>query len=96
MTDTDSARLEAVVSGRVTGVFYRRFVLTEASNLGLRGFTRNLRDGRVEVVAEGERSKLEALIERLRVGPPNALVREVEVEWAECRNEFDGFHIEYS
>ena len=92
----DKASLRAVVSGGVQGVFYRMFVLREANGLGLCGSVRNLPDGRVEVTAEGERQKLEQLVQRLRKGPPNARVSEVTAEWDEYRHEYDSFQIEYS
>ena len=90
------ASLHALVSGRVQGVFYRMFVMREASGLGLCGCVRNLRDGRVEVAAEGERQKLEQLVRRLSTGPPNAQVSDIATEWAEYRREYDSFQIEYS
>jgi acylphosphatase len=92
----DKATLYAVVSGRVQGVFYRMFVMREANGLGLRGGVRNLLDGRVEVTAEGERQKLEQLVQRLRMGPPKAQVSDVTVEWDEYRHDHDGFEIEYT
>jgi len=92
----DRASLRAVVSGRVQGVFYRAFVEREASGLGLRGRVRNLPDGRVEVNAEGERDKLERLVQRLRKGPPRALVADVATELCEHRGEYDDFRIDYS
>ncbi len=92
----DMFRVHAFVSGRVQGVFYRMFVIREATGLGLHGIVRNLRDGRVEVVAEGDREKLRSLVQRLRKGPSGALVREVAEEWESCQHEFDDFHIEYS
>ena len=89
------ARLLAFSSGRVTGVFYRMFVLKEAQALGLTGYVRNLIDGRVEVVAEGPRAKLQRLVERLHKGPRGAAVEHVETEWGDCLNEYDGFRIDY-
>jgi acylphosphatase len=53
-----SARLRAVVHGYVQGVGFRFFARREALMLGLRGYTRNLPDGSVEVVAEGQRQQL--------------------------------------
>jgi acylphosphatase len=93
---TDRASLRAVVSGRVQGVFYRMFVLREANGLGLCGMVRNLLDGRVEVTTEGDRQKLEQLVQRLREGPPKAQVSDVTTEWDEYRQEYDSFQIEYS
>lgn len=83
------------VSGRVQGVFFRMFTVKEARALGLCGRVRNISDGRVEVFAEGEREKLERLIERLKVGPPGAVVEKVQVDWGEYQHEFDDFQIDY-
>ena len=85
-----------MVSGRVQGVFYRMFVVREASGLGLCGIVRNLPDGRVEVTAEGDRQELEQLVQRLRKGPPKAQVSDVTAEWDEYRHEHDGFQMEYN
>ncbi|MEO8138051.1 MAG: acylphosphatase [Gemmatimonadota bacterium] len=70
--------LRYLVRGRVQGVGFRYFVLRHATALGLVGWTRNLPDGRVEVVAEGEAPALETLEGQLRVGPPHSQVDAVE------------------
>ena len=64
-----------------------------ARTLGVTGWIRNLRDGRVEAVAEGEKTGLDELIEFCHAGPPGARVREVAVEWSDFRGEFRGFRI---
>jgi len=87
------ARLQAFVTGRVQGVFYRASAAAEARRLQVRGFARNLADGSVEIVAEGERTALEALLEWARKGPPQANVKEVQVEWAAYHGDFDQFRI---
>ncbi|HEY0010977.1 MAG TPA: acylphosphatase [Candidatus Paceibacterota bacterium] len=89
-------RLEAVVSGKVQGVWYRDFVVREASALGLTGTTSNLPDGTVRVVAEGPREKLEALIGRLHEGPPLARVSGVVPVYLPATEEYDGFAIAYA
>jgi acylphosphatase len=81
-----------LVSGRVQGVGYRYFVFREAQHLGLSGFVRNLRDGRVEVVAAGSEEKLGRLEALLWRGPLMANVEMVEVEPAEAPEQ-DGFYI---
>jgi acylphosphatase len=90
------AALHAVVSGIVQGVFYRGFVLREATRLGLCGRVRNLTDGRVEVEAEGERQELERLVRRLRRGPPSADVSDVTTEWTDYGHEYEDFRVDYS
>lgn len=62
------------VSGRVQGVFFRASARAEAERLGVRGYARNLADGRVEVLAEGSSAALAALERWLRAGPPQAQV----------------------
>ncbi len=68
-----------LVRGRVQGVGYRYFVLRQADAFGVTGFARNRADGSVEVVAEGHRDDIEALLEALHSGPPGALVSRVEI-----------------
>jgi acylphosphatase len=94
--ESGRASLRATASGRVQGVFYRMFVLQEASGLGLCGRVRNLHDGRVSVVAEGERKKLEQLVKQLHRGPPGAHVADVTTEWDEYRHEHEDFQIDYN
>lgn len=84
-------RIHAVVSGRVQGVGFRFFVVREAEQRGLTGWVRNLREDRVEVVAEGDEGKLEELAAGLREGPPLAWVAGVQVDWREATGEFSGF-----
>jgi acylphosphatase len=92
---SEKAELHAVVSGRVQGVFFRMFVLREAQSLGLCGWVRNRPDGTVEVLAEGDRLRLERLGERLRKGPSGAHVTDVALDWAEYSHQFDDFSIAY-
>jgi acylphosphatase len=87
------ARALILVGGRVQGVFFRDHTRTWAESLGITGWVRNLRDGRVEVLAEGEKDKLESFIERLKVGPPLAMVESVDVSWGKYEGEFLGFRI---
>ena len=92
---SNKAAFKAVVCGRVQGVNYRYFVQRRAEAIGLTGYTKNLRDGGVEVVAEGERQGLEQLIVRLRVGPHDARVDKVDVKWAEYSGKYGGFEIRF-
>ena len=89
------ARVHILISGEVQGVFFRSNTRDFANGLGLKGWVRNLTDGRVEVVAEGEKSLLERLIEFCRKGPPGANVENLEIEWEENKDEFEGFDIRY-
>lgn len=86
-----NARAHAYVSGRVQGVGFRFSTVDEARRLGLRGWVRNLADGRVELEAEGERSQVEALLAWCRRGPPAAAVDDVEIEWSAHRGDLSPF-----
>lgn len=89
------ARLHIVISGRVQGVAYRYFAEKRAVSLSLTGWVRNLYDGRVEVVAEGERANLEVFLAELRKGPRLAQVEDVDVRWGEPTGEFVAFLIRF-
>jgi acylphosphatase len=88
-------RLHAVVRGDVQGVGYRYFARREAQALGLVGFVRNLADGSVEIVAEGERSHLEALVVALQRGPTAAQVEQVDCKWGAPEGRESAFLIRY-
>ncbi len=85
--------LRIVVHGRVQGVGFRYFVQRRAEDLALSGEVRNRPDGALEVIAEGPRESLEALLAEVRRGPGAARVTEVEVEWGESRARARGFRI---
>jgi len=88
-------RLQAIVHGRVQGVGFRHFAIGHAEELGLAGYARNRWDGRVEVVAEGERAVLEQLLEQLQRGPRAAVVTRVETSWLPATGEFDEFEVRF-
>ena len=77
-------RLTALITGQVQGVGYRRFVQRQAENLRVSGYTENLSDGRVEVIAEGDKTNLEQLLHFLKQGSTHAVVKNVEVQWAQA------------
>ena len=78
-------RRHLLVEGRVQGVFYRAGAEREAARLGLSGFARNLRDGRVEIEIEGAPRAVDEFIAWARMGPPRADVTSVHVETEEPR-----------
>ena len=82
-----------MISGRVQGVFYRVFSKKEADSLGVRGYVRNLDDGRVELVAEGSEEKLEKLVEACRKGPAMARVDDIRIEKSGSAEGFKNFEI---
>ena len=90
----DFASLQVTVYGRVQGVYFRAFTSKHANELGLNGYVRNLADWKaVEVQAEGERKKLERLIEYLKAGPPGARVERLETNWSEYSGNYPYFSI---
>ena len=76
------------------GVGYRHFIVVEAGRLGLHGLVRNLPDGSVEVIAEGERAQLERLAERARRGPTHAMVAQLATEWSEGPPRYSAFGVD--
>ena len=83
----------AWISGRVQGVAFRACTRAQAEALGLRGYARNLPDGRVEVLACGEEQALQALLRWLHVGPPAARVDSVRSEDAGAEDCAPGFRV---
>ena len=88
-------RARVYVYGLVQGVFFRANTRKVAKKLGLRGYVRNLPDGRVEAVFEGEEDKVKKAIEWCHRGPPLARVEKVEIVWEEPKGDFDDFVILY-
>lgn len=85
-------RRRLLVSGRVQGVFFRDGARREARSAGVAGEARNLPDGRVEIVAEGEAGAVERVVEWCRHGPPGAVVTDVAAA-DEPPEELSGFSI---
>ncbi len=89
----EKIRTHVFVSGRVQGVFFRSGTRKKARELGLKGWVRNLDDGRVEAVLEGGKEAMERMMEWLKHGPPLARVDTFEKEIKPFRDEFQGFQI---
>jgi acylphosphatase len=87
------ARARILITGQVQGVFFRRELTDLARRLRVSGWVRNLSDGKVEALAEGEKTRLDELIRFCHVGPRGAVVRRVDVEWSDYLGEFRGFRI---
>jgi len=87
-------RAVVLVTGRVQGIGYRYFVSRNARRLGLNGFVKNLDDGRVQAVFEGEKEVVEKMLNTLK-DHPFSKVTNVETNFEKPKNEFDGFSIEY-
>jgi len=89
----DQARLHVLIEGRVQGVFFRAATRDEARAWGLAGWVRNLPDGRVEALFEGERPALEKMLAWSRQGPPYAYVDHLEVEWLPYLGDLADFYV---
>ncbi len=87
--------LHVWVEGRVQGVFFRDSTRQAAQALGLSGWVRNLPDGRVEAVFEGDRELCEKALALVRKGPQAARVDSVEFEWEDDDEGLVGFKIRY-
>jgi acylphosphatase len=88
--------LHAIVAGRVQGVNFRDFVCRRAISLGLTGYVRNLPDMRsVEVVAEGQRERLELLLDHLRAGPRGSRVDSADAQWGEASGQYAQFRVTF-
>lgn len=88
-------RVHLYISGWVQGVFFRANARDRALSYGVKGWVRNLPDGRVEAVCEGEKEWVNKFIEWCKKGPPGAQVEDVEIEWEEYKGEFKTFSIHY-
>jgi acylphosphatase len=93
--NTRTKRLHVIVHGRVQGVNFRASTIRKSASLGVTGWVRNLRDGTVEVTAEGQEQDLNALIAFLREGPPAANVTNVDTRWKPATGEFDEFQVRF-
>jgi acylphosphatase len=89
----ERARVTIIVRGRVQGVFFRRATAEQARSLGLKGWARNLIDGSVEIIAEGNRHNLEILLAWTHHGPSYARVDAVQARWQAYQEEFAQFRV---
>ena len=91
--DEPPVRVRVLVSGRVQGVGFRAFAARAATRLDLFGGVRNLDNGQVELEVEGAKMGIETLLRELKVGPPAAHVRTIEVEWGVATGRYSHFAI---
>jgi acylphosphatase len=88
-------RIHAYVSGRVQGVFFRGAAQRTATDLNLTGWVRNMEDGRVEVLLEGEDTAVNKMVAWCKIGPPAARVDYVTIAEEPFTGSFRGFRISY-
>ena len=84
-------RIIIKVYGHVQGVFFRYSTRKIARRLGLTGFVKNMPDGSVYIVAEGDENKLKELLKFSKKGPEHARVEKVEFDYKEPKHEYVGF-----
>jgi len=89
----EKARTHIFVSGRVQGVLYRRGAQKKAQELGITGFAHNLADGRVELMAEGDKEGIEQLMKWCKEGTPMAKVDRLDSQFEDYKGEFADFEI---
>ena len=88
-----TVRAHVFVSGRVQGVLFRESTRREAEARQVRGWVRNLPDGRVEAVFEGQASDVQQMVAWCHHGPPRARVEQVDVKYEPATGEFDTFDV---
>ena len=88
-------RLHVYYAGRVHGVGFRATAEETASRLAMTGWVKNVRDGRVEAVIEGDEALLLQFLEAIRTGPMRNFIQSVEVSWSKATGEFTDFEIRY-
>lgn len=88
-------RIHLFIKGRVQGVFFRQTTKTIAEKNNVTGWVRNLKDGRVEAVLEGQDTDVSEVVEWSHVGPTNATVEDVEIISEKYKGEFTKFEILY-
>jgi len=91
----EKIRAHIFVQGMVQGVFFRVRTRQKAKVLGVAGWVKNLPDARVEAIFEGEKEKVEEMIEWIKKGPVFSRVDDVKVDFEEYKGEFESFEIRY-
>jgi acylphosphatase len=94
-SESVKTRAHVIVTGKVQGVFYRSETASKAKQLSVTGWVRNLPDGRVEAIFEGEEANVREIIDFCRRGPPNAYVVNIDIRRQEWKGEFDSFTVRY-
>jgi acylphosphatase len=93
---SDSFSIKVIVYGHVQGVFFRDYALQQARILGVTGYVRNLQSSNaVEIQAEGKRTKLEELIDKLKIGPGGAKVEKMDITWLDYNGYYSCFSIRH-
>ncbi|HUU48216.1 MAG TPA: acylphosphatase [Nitrosopumilaceae archaeon] len=90
-----SQRVRVFIKGKVQGVFFRQALKVKAKQNNVFGWVKNLIDGRVEAVLEGDEERVNNLVEWCHGGPANSRVEDVEIKNEKFTNEFSEFDVKY-
>ena len=91
----EKVRARVIIEGRVQGVFFRHHTQEVAFRLDLKGWVKNRRDGSVEALFEGDKKKVDQIIQWCNRGPSEARVINVQTAWEHYTGEFEDFSIHY-
>ena len=91
----EKVRAHVIIEGRVQGVFFRHHTQETAFRLGLKGWVKNRRDGTVEALFEGDKDKVDQMIQWCHRGPSEARVKNVHVTWERYVGDCDDFSVTY-
>ena len=93
MTDQEIQSLHLLIEGQVQGVGYRYFVVECARDRNIRGWVRNLADGRVEIMAEGSKRDLALFLSKVEKGPSYSKIASIHRDWEKGAGKFEGFKV---
>ncbi|MBI4743282.1 MAG: acylphosphatase [Actinobacteria bacterium] len=88
-------RAHVFIDGKVQGVYFRSYLCEKAGESNVTGWVKNLADGRVEAVLEGEEENIVKMIGFCKEGPPSAKIIDLKVDWFGYTGEFSSFSIKY-
>jgi acylphosphatase len=91
----EKVRARVIIDGRVQGVFFRHHTQEIALRSGVKGWVKNRRDGCVEAVFEGDKERVDQIIQWCHRGPSEARVTKVHLLWEDYRGEFEDFSVTY-
>ena len=92
---SDRVRVHAIYGGRVQGVGFRFTAQRYANEIGVTGYVKNLWSSQVEIVAEGEKEKVETFLAKIKNGPLSHYIDDVETHFSSYKGEFRGFNIRF-
>ncbi len=84
-----------IVNGRVQGVFFRDYTSRVAHKFGIKGYVKNLYNGNVEIVAKADEQSMEQFLEKVKIGPPAARVKSIDIQELNESIEYETFKITY-